>query len=314
MANILEVSGIVVFVMILIAPVPATSNPDTTIFSILNDSYIQNVYELPYFSGIPDKNIQQSGNIRGWIDITGFRNLTKKNVTYYVNANPSTLAILQYDAWGEFKCETCGYSIKKSVSVWDNSDNTTYANLFLKMVWYEKFYTKNGYSCVEHTEYAVFQDSEHSPLKIDNIYKDIDVIVRNRNFTVINSTEINIEIDDNTFDRYLIKTDDGFYEKINRIWHVEQTPKGVNYANETKVDIFKTQNISHRQNTVVVDDGNNTNFSVSASGFYYSNDKTNVTRLYEVSDPAEQFFCGDLIGFLIILICFFGFINIYRGN
>lgn len=286
--------------VLLCVPTSATSS----IFSILDDSYIKNISELPYSDGNPDKNIQVSGNIRGWIDITGFKNLTKKNNTYYVNDNPASLAIIQEKAWGEFKVPICSYSIKKSTSVYD-TENYTHANLDIKMTWYSKHCGKNGCTCMEHVEYDVFQDNELSPIKVENQNKNIEVVVKERNITIVNSIEIRVKINDSDYDRYLFKTDNGYYEKINRIWHVENTTKGIYYANETNLDIFNSNNISHSQDVIVVD--NNTNFSVISTGFYFFTNKTNTTKVYEYSNPVEQFYCGDLLGFLVVLVCFLVF-------
>ncbi len=299
MANLLEVI-IVVFAMLSIPPVSASSG----IFSILDDSYIQTVSELPYSAGTPDKNIQSSGHIRGWIDIVGFHDVARMNGIDYINGSPADKAIIQYDAWGvdvSVDSVTSNYVVSLS-------GNNTNAKMDVILKWHYYYScncNKKGCSTCRKdvVEYATFYDDEKSPAKIENNHIDIKVIVRERNFTIINTTDISIEIDDSVYDRYLIKTDYGFYEKINRMWHVEKTAKDVNYANETKLDIFKSENISHSQNIIVVEN-NNTNFSAAASGFYFSTNKTNITKVYELSNPTEQFFCGDLLGFLAVLLCF----------
>ncbi len=300
MANILEVIGVGVFVMLSVSPA-ASSN--TGIFSILDDSYIQTVSELPYSAGTPDRNIQSSGHIRGWIDIVGFRDVARMNGIDYINGSPADKAIIQYDAWGVGSA--CGYEITKNAWKYNSGDNTI-AAMNVELTWYTIECSEDSCWCAAHTDQATFYDSESSPTKIMNNNIDIKCIIRERNFSIINSTDISTEIDDLAYDRYLFKTDHGFYEKINRMWHVEKTAKGVNYANETKLDIFKSENISHSQNVIVVEN-NNTNFSVAASGFYFSTNKTNITRVYESYDPAEQFFCGDLLGFLAVLLCFYVF-------
>ncbi len=300
MADLLEVS-IVVFVMLSVSPAAASN---TGIFSILDDSYIQNVSELPYSAGVPDKNIQSSGHIWGWIDIVGFRDVARMNGVDYINGSPADKAIIQYDAWGE---KVSVDSVTRTITV-SLSRNNTNAKMDVILKWHYYYScncNKNGCSTCRKdvVESATFYDDEKSPTRIENGNINIKAIVRERNFSIINTTDISIEIDDSVYDRYLIKTDYGFYEKINRMWHVEKTAKDVNYANETKLDIFKSENISHSQNIIVVDDSN-TNFSLAASGFYFSTNKTNITKVYEVSNPTEQFFCGDLLGFLAVLLCF----------
>lgn len=317
MANILEVAGIGVFVMLMTAPILASSTTGTGIFSIMDDSYIQNVSELPYSAGTPEKNIQSSEHIRGWIDIVGFRDVARMDGVDYINGSPADKAIIAagtgyylssniVPGYSGSACYWCFFdSITDTVTV-EQQGNKTAAILYITLKWHETVEGSGSSQTFYYTEHATFYDYEPAPIKIENNNIDIKVIVRERNFSVINTTEISIEIDDTVYDRYLIKTDYGFFEKINRIWHVEKTTKGIYYGNETKLDIFKSGNISHSQNVIIVNN-NNTNFSITATGFYDSTSKTNITKVYESSDPVEQFLCGDLLGFLAVLLCFYGF-------
>jgi hypothetical protein len=136
-----------------------------------------------------------------------------------------------------------------------------------------------------------------SPERI-NTSEDVQVIFRERNFTIYNTTDIQISVNDGIYDRYTIRNKDGYFEKKNRQWRVEQTDKGIYYANESMIDIFNSDNISHAQDIISVPD---MNFTVTASGLYSSTNKINITKIYEVSDPTAQFMDDNLLGFLSVL-------------
>jgi len=106
----------------------------------INKTYIQNINELPYSPGIPEKSIQTSGHIKGWIDIVGFREMMRDNGTDYVPGRPADYAIVQYDTWADLKdCGSCYVVyIKNQVSV-RNSGSMTIAQNNIELKWAEIF-------------------------------------------------------------------------------------------------------------------------------------------------------------------------------
>jgi hypothetical protein len=95
------------------------------LLDMLNDSYIDSVYELPDSSGSPAINWQQSGNIRAWVDIVGFKNMAYIDGSYYVPGRPADYSIVQYEAKSVYLCGWCVLvSLSKTVSVYDKGNNT----------------------------------------------------------------------------------------------------------------------------------------------------------------------------------------------
>lgn len=294
--------------MIIILLIPVSGASD--IFDILDEKYITNISELPYSSGNPDKNIQKSGNIRGWIDITGFRNLTKENGTYYVNTQPSVLAIIQEDAWGEFKCSICSYSIEKSVSSWNSSDYT-YANLYSKMVWYEKVYTKNGYKCVKHIEYAVFQDSELSPLQYPAL-KTRHVNITEYNNSVNPRTVFELVFELLTSNLSMANYTYNNISIINYLKNarVEKTGKGIYFANMSSANIWTDGTDSFHQmgDKVIIRgtaDPDYDNLSITVSNIYETQRVSNYSIVRDTY-KFERSFSGLYITLIIIFSILFG--------
>jgi hypothetical protein len=60
-----------VIILFLLFLIPTTLAADKGVFYILDEKFIDNISELPYSAGTPDKQIQKSGNIAAWIDIVG---------------------------------------------------------------------------------------------------------------------------------------------------------------------------------------------------------------------------------------------------
>ena len=234
--------------------IPAVSGY-TGIFSILDEKYIDQISDLPYSAGTPDMNIQRSWGtqawIEGWIDITGFRNMTQENGTYYVNGNPAIMAIIQNDAYGKFKCSICDYSIKKTLSVWD-SGNYTIANLDVKMTWYELVCTKDGCSCVQHIEYAVFQDSEKSPYIYPSLQTGIANITEYNN-TIYPKTAISLNLPGN-ISKATYRYGNDTLAHYFRQGHVEQTAKGIYFLNLSERDFWTsdTESLQHLNTWVMI--------------------------------------------------------------
>lgn len=296
----------------------------TGIFSILNEQYIENISDLPYSSGIPDKNIQRSwgnlGWIEGWIDITGFQDMMRDNGTDYVPGNPAQKAIVQNDAWGVFKCSICDYTLTKDTKVYTNGIYTI-AYINIKMVWYQLVCTKDGCSCVQHIEFGSFVDSEVSP----QVYQPMNKIFVVNLIQYNNSLYENIGIIIPTFNSVGMLNTATKYTKYNgsSVIHtvgqanVEKTPKGVYFANITHVDYWMVlgDNVGQISNITFIN-GNlskNINYinimgstiyeTISANSSYYNISKVEFTPEKEFSNAVLIVFVMT-VGILLTAVCF----------
>lgn len=98
--------------MCLLFLIPTALAEDKGIFYILDEKFINNISELPYSAGTPETNWRASGYIHAWIDITGFRQMSRDNGIDYIPGRPADLAIVQYDA----KAADVPGSVRKSIS------------------------------------------------------------------------------------------------------------------------------------------------------------------------------------------------------
>jgi hypothetical protein len=293
-------------ILIIISIYPCSGYTGASIQDVLDERYIFNISELPYSPGTPQIKMQEHDHIRGWVDIVGFRNLSRKGDTYYILGDPVSLAIVAGDA----KANPPGVldGLDKSIVLTQSGYNLI-ASLNVVLKWHiNKICSddKGSFVCGKDvfTETATFQDIEPIPIIISNHDDAIQVLYREMNFSLFNTTDIRININNSIYDRYLLTTKNGSYEKINRLWRVEQTVKGIYCANESIVNIFHSNNISHAQDIISV---SNLNFTVTAHSLYFSTDKINVTVQKENHDPLPQFTDGELIGFLLP----FGFFYLY---
>lgn len=274
------------------------------IFDDMNSSYFADVGRVTYDESkyVPEQAMQSSGNIRGWIDIVGFRNVLKKNATYYTNSSPADRAMIKYDAWGVGSA--CGYKITKTADKYDSGNNTV-AVLNVKLIWYSIACSKDSCWCVAHTDYASFYDSEPSPIQYpapDNTsiivheYKEKKVIYLNISQWVTG---------------YDLTTQNGSVSEI-KAGNLEHTSKGVPYVNFTAPQVVT--NLSGKMNRF--GDGymmENTSF---ATKFYtpYSevNLSQNITIIKHESTSIQPFMFYFVFIVAVILFGIKKMVNLCR--
>lgn len=223
--------------LILFIPTAAAMN---NIFDIMDEKYITHISEMPYSSGNPTIEWQNQGHIWAWIDIVGFRNTTKKNGKYFINAAPEQLAITQYDATYivpgtvDSITKTCTYSI---------SGNNLIANLVVVLKWHVTCCDDDGcWTCGRYEETKTFQDIEIQPEQ--QTKEKHAVRVTEYNNSVNPRAEIKVSSSADTinyiYNGHLIKN----YKSIA---HVETTPKGIYFANISPANIWTSGTGALRQ-------------------------------------------------------------------
>ena len=296
----------------ILTPTSISMTIPNDIFQILDEKYIDNITDLPYSTGIPDKNIQSSNHIRGWIDIVGFNKMSRDNNIYYVPGKPEKYAIVQEDAWGKFDCDTCGYSIKKNVQV-ISSGIYTISIFDIKMTWYEKVCTKSGCSCIEHKESATFYDSEESPQIIYPLIEP-EIKITQYNNTLYENVGIQVMPKDiENISRLDVYYNDSSIRKTFKIGYVEITRKGIYFANITEMPIWSdsNKNITRLDNTIFIN-GNLTDIGVnsikvSTSNLYETKYHTNFTISREEFRPEKETIENlPLMTFWSIILVMFG--------
>jgi hypothetical protein len=228
-------------------------------FDRLNEAFVSDVSQLPAVDDSrlsPDRAQQSSGHIRAWIDIVGFREIARMNIsgaqTDYINGTPSDFAVVRYDVWGVGSA--CGYIIKKSVNTYTSGDKTV-SVLKVELTWYSLQCTKSGCTCVEHKDYASFSDSEHNPVQYPT--SSIPQITLHR---FENCTTPRLEVfTDDTITSFNVTTKNGSVSRHMQTGQVMYSPKGVPYANFTKnypVWMSSGMGIYRQADDIVFDDMN----------------------------------------------------------
>ncbi len=259
----------VIFPFLFVTPAAATPFGDA-IANFTNGS-VQN--SGPYF---PDVNWHESGYIRGWIDIVGFREMIWDNDTDFVPGNPVDFAIVQYDAGAEVPGSVT--KLLKSVQV-SQANNFTTATLTVDLYWKSTICDENSCWEVPHHDKEQFHDSEKSPQTYNLTMKrplNVTVTFYNNSYSpkaVVSAGKNNQTLSE----RYIY--DGKQIEHFSKKGYVRTNEKGVKYITYYDADIWENNNetlFSRMDDSVVI---NMANFNLS--------DLT-VTAVYPYGYEAES--------------------------
>jgi len=240
-----------VIILCLLFLIPTAFAEDKGIFYILDEKFIDNISELPESAGNPDKQIQTSGNIEAWIDIVGFNKMMRENGLDYVPGNPADHAIIQYDAKGTQSGIFDG--IEKTISFTQSGNNFT-AVLNVKLKWHKTCWDEYGeFICGRFTETAAFQDTVISPNTYPPLQEDLSVNLTQYNNSLYENIGISI-VNISGLNKYTIQYEDNIATYRLKKAHVEQTAKGIYFANLTHAEFLdlKGKNISRYGETILL--------------------------------------------------------------
>jgi hypothetical protein len=313
-----------VIILCILFLIPTALAADKGIFYIQDEKFIDNINELPDSAGNPDKHVQTSGNIEAWVDIVGFKDVVKENETDYVPGNPADYAIVQYDArvlnpmrsrvlqYYTGACYWCSVdSIAKRIKI-SQHGNQTIANLLVTLHWHETIENSGGSQTFHYTDTAVFQSSEVSPL-IYELISELKVNLIQYNNSLYENIGISIA-NISGLNKYTIQYEDNIATYQIKKAHVEQTAKGIYFANVTPAEFLdlKGKNIS-RYGKITLLNGNLSKMNlgdikITGSNLYetktVNSSQFNITRLEfkpekELENPVSMWFMsvmGIMVG------------------
>lgn len=273
----------------------------SSIFDILNEPYIDDINELPYSDGHPSINLQKSAIISGWVDIVGFRNLSKDNTTYYIYGNPIDLAIVQSDVQVSLKHGVVDH-VDKNVTFTESQGILT-AQLKVKLYWYDLSCSKSGCTRIEHFSEELFQDSEIIPQQAESIPQTPIELTEYRNPI---EPKVTLWINQQNLSKITVNYNGSSISHKSVMYHVEQTDKGIYYANKTKIDYWNIEGhgVSRFGNSIIINK-NPSNISYTYLNVTISNlyDSQRVnTSSYNISkviyEPEKVVYNPLLLGFL----------------
>lgn len=285
--------------------IPTTVGTMHNIFDIIDEQYITHISELPYSSGIPSVEWKKDGHITAWIDIVGFRNMTKERGEYFIHGDPDDMAIVQYGTDHDIK-ENFD-SITSTVSYTQSGNNLT-ATLTVVLKWHVWCRTKtSSWICGRPSETKTFQDAEIVPEQYNIVTPTLNITEYNN--SVNPRTEIKLT-SSLAFINYTYNGD--HINNYKMIAHIEQTTKGVYFANLSPANIWTTGMGSLRQmnDRVIIPGTANPdyqNLSIKISNLYTTETVSAAeTTLVRDTYNFKRSFSGLYISVIIIFSIMFG--------
>ena len=223
----------VLFILVILVIIPQIAAAE--LFDILSEQYISDISELPYSTGKPEINMQESGNIRAWIDIVGWKNLSKDGDKFVILGDPASSAITQSYAQGMQP----GYldNIKKDIS-YSKSGNNLIAVMNVKLRWHTVQCDKDRCWNVYHDEAADFQDIGVIPEQFNTVLNPRVNITEYKNDI---EPKISIQITNTNNSGIRLKYGNKSITHTSQNYHVEQTDKGIFYANVSSLEAWDVQ-------------------------------------------------------------------------
>ncbi len=258
------------FIILIITPISQASY--SGIFSILDGVYINNISELPYSSGNPVVNWQEHGHLRAWIDVTGFRNVSRIDGLNYTYGSQDSEAIINYDAKSYFSCkyELCYEDSITSTITTTQNGNMTVAKLHVVLNW-TSIYCYDGCQNKHHTDEADFYAQKESPIQFNKTISISNLEVTEYNNSVNPKTVLNLTGDNIFYVEYAYKNES--IRNYKRVAQVETDANGIYFANVSGEKNIWSENTPtlHHQNGIAIiqtDDPDYINLTISVSNLY----------------------------------------------
>jgi hypothetical protein len=154
--------GILFFLLITVILFLPFASADTNFLDdMMNQKFVATVDQLPYSTVSPEINWQTNGNIKGWVDIVGWKNLTKVGNKYYTYGSIADTVISDGGSVGIQP--GIQDTITNSYS-FSQSGNQITASLTVVLKWHKICSDDKGfYVCGRFTDTATFQDTDTMP-------------------------------------------------------------------------------------------------------------------------------------------------------
>lgn len=276
----------------------------TGLFSILDEKYSDNISDLPYSAGSPTISWQEQGHIRAWVNIVGFKNITRIDGIDYINGKPESLALVQYGV--SVSHPGIRDSLDKSLSV-NQSGNNTIASLHVVL----KYHTINCddtgcWISGRFTEKRDFTDSELSPLIYPSLQSGSANITEYNN-SINPKTAIALNLPGNISKATFSYGSDSLTHYF-RQGHVEQTVKGVYFLNLSERDFWtaNTEFLQHLNTWVIIPNSSQPDYSklsIEISNSYETRTITNYS-LERITYNSGSTFSNPLLMFVGMISTF----------
>ncbi len=254
---------IFIFFLLLLAN-PSASAYDG-IFSVLDESYVDNVSALPLAANLkPDETLTpgndwfedhctgdtQNNCVFGWFDIVGFRDTVRHGDAYFIKGDPADSSIILYKTYvrinGRYLFKDWIYDLQK----YETNGNFC-ARLTATAVLYQ--IDSSGYISYDYPS-QTFQKCIPVPKQYPELHEPTVIITQYNNSLYEN---IGIKILGDNYTKITINYKDKHAERTFHVLHVETNEKGIVYGNLTALDQWKIEGTGiSRYYNEILQDGN----------------------------------------------------------
>ncbi len=292
--------------------IPAAGAAQDSIFDIMDEKYIIDISELPASTNLqPEKSWQPSYDwvdercrrkhnpyfVFGFLDIVGFKNMSKINGTFHIMGAPADSVIIQYETYA------CAMGYPRYKGGWNykletyQQDNQFVAKLTATAILYYYIEANKYYDNIT----KIFHDYEPLPLQYTQVLNP-KVNITEYNNSVNPRTVIKLTADIPAFINYTYNGD--HISNYKMIAHVEKTPKGVYFANVSAANIWTNGTGSLRQmnDKVIIPgtaDPDYQNLTIQVSDIYKTENVSNFTIIRDTY-KLERSFSGLYISVIMI--------------
>jgi hypothetical protein len=249
------------FCLFLFIMMPSATAEGYDIFGLINSTWSGDWEDLNYEAVQLDKVIHSTADMSGWIDIAGYRNMTRIDGMDYVYGGPVSCAIVEYDVWDLISGVKERWNdnvdwIHEDLEVRQDGDELS-ASLDVEMKWHHsvlKF--NNGIPYIKKTYYydnMTLTDTEKVPLSFNFTAENIAANVTVYNNTFAPKTLIQLPCMPGVM-QVNYSYDNHTITHTRMIGRVERTDKNVEFVNMSLVDMWSRPSgpLSHIGDIVVI--------------------------------------------------------------
>jgi hypothetical protein len=220
----------------------------------IQNGYIDDVYTLPAAQEQPLINWQESGNVKGWIHILGFREMAHINGKDYVNGDPAKRAIVRGSA--EVVSIPGVFDSLDKVITSERIPETKEVKATLKTVlhWHKICNdSKGSFVCGRYTENNDFVSSIISPEIFTPETDSINITDLSYNHSQITQRRLYIQTSD-LITYYKVTTPNGSIARRIQIGQPDMNIYGIPFANFSSFETWNTTGtgITHQGNVIVL--------------------------------------------------------------
>lgn len=249
------------------------------IFEIYNEKFIDKIEDLPLNGVLNPEQVWQPSNwqdeckrdknpffVFGWVDILGYKDAIMMNGTFFVNKSIQDAVIIDYKTYScVLGLAVFKLPLENKIEVYQQGDQVI-AKLTSTQVMYSIYDGHKSY----YNLTRIFYDSEPAPKQIQKL-PDLKINATIFNNSFYENVGIHI-VNSSGYFQYTIKYKDNIATYRIKKASVEQTEKGIYFANVTPFEFLEVEgkNISRFYGNMILVHGNINDVEITGSNLFES--------------------------------------------